>query len=104
MQNYSHVFEGITDRRRRNATRHNLHEMLMIALWTIITGGETCTDMAQYGQEKEGFLRGFMTLKRGIPRHDTFSDLFNCLTPPMYFAKLVISHNKPSRKPGFLSN
>lgn len=79
MQRYSHDFEGITDPRRSNATRHDLHEMLMIALLSVLSGGETCTDMAQFGQEKEDFLRGFMTLKHGIPSHDAFSDLFNCL-------------------------
>ena len=52
MQNFSHAFEGITDPRSRNATRHDLHEMLMIALLTVLSGGETCTDMAQFGREK----------------------------------------------------
>ena len=79
MQRYSHVFEGITDPRRSNATCHDLHEMLMIALLSVLSDGETCTDMAQFGQEKEDFLRGFMTLKHGIPSHDAFSDLFNGL-------------------------
>ena len=81
MPNYSHVFEGITDPRRRNTIRHDLHEMLMIALLTVLSGGETCTDMAQFGREKKTFLRRFMTLKHGIPSHDAFSDLFNCLNP-----------------------
>ena len=81
MPNYSHVFEGITDPRRRNATRHDLHEMLMIALLTVLSGGETCTDMTQFGRDKKAFLRRFMTLKHGIPSHDAFSDLFNCLNP-----------------------
>ena len=35
MPRYSHVFEGITDPRRSHATRHDLHEMLMIALLTV---------------------------------------------------------------------
>ena len=81
MQNFSHVFEGITDPRHSNATRHDLHEMLMIALLTVLSGGETCTDMAQFGRERKAFLRRFMTLKHGIPSHDAFSDLFNCLNP-----------------------
>ena len=81
MPNYSHVFEGITDPRCRNATRHDLHDMLMMALLTVLTGAETCTDMAQFGREKKVFLRRFMTLKHGLPSPEAFSDLFNCLNP-----------------------
>ena len=28
--------------------------------------------MARFGQEKEGWLRGFLELPAGIPSHDTF--------------------------------
>ena len=55
--------------------------MLMIALLTVLSGGETGTDMAQFRREKKVFLRRFMTLKPGIPSHDAFSDLFSCLNP-----------------------
>ena len=48
---------------------------------TVLAVGETCTDRAQYGRIKESFLRRFMTLKHGMPSHDVFSDLFNCLDP-----------------------
>ena len=82
MPNYSHAFEGITDPRRRNATRHDLHDMLMMALLTVLSGGETCTDMAQFGREKKAFLCRFMTLKHGLPSPEAFSNLFTCLTPP----------------------
>ena len=61
--------------------RHDLHEILMIALLTVLSGGETCTDMGQFGREMKAFLRRFMTLEHGIPNHDAFSDLFNCLNP-----------------------
>ncbi len=81
MPNDSHVFEGITDPRRRNATRHGLHDMLMMALLTVLSGGETCTDRAPFGRAKKTFLRRFMTLKHGIPSPEAFSDLFNCLNP-----------------------
>ena len=81
MQYPSHIFEEITDPRHSNATRHDLYEMLMIALMTVLAVGETCTDLAQFGHEKKAVLRRFMTLKHGIPKHDAFSDLFNCPDP-----------------------
>ena len=32
MDEFSHIFAGVDDPRRSNATRHDLHEMLMIGL------------------------------------------------------------------------
>ena len=81
MEEFSHIFEGVEEPRRSNATRHDLHEMLMIGLLATVCGGEGCSDMALFGREKEAFLRGFMNLEHGIPSHDAFSDLFNGLDP-----------------------
>lgn len=78
---FSHIFEGVEDPRRSNATRHDLHEMLMIALLCTLCGGEGCCDMALFGRSKERFLRKFMDLEHGIPSHDAFSDLFKALDP-----------------------
>ena len=81
MQTCIDLFEGIEDPRTSNATRHDLHDMLMIGLLAIICGGEGCTDMAIFGREKEDFLRRFLKLEHGIPSHDAFSDLFRILDP-----------------------
>ena len=81
MEEFSGLFVGVKDPRRSNATRHDLHEMLMIALLSMLCGGECCTDMERFGRAKESFLRGFMTLRHGVPSHDAFSNLFNALEP-----------------------
>ncbi|MCP5082064.1 MAG: ISAs1 family transposase [Alphaproteobacteria bacterium] len=81
MNEFSALFEGVSDPRRSNATRHDLHEMLMIALLCVLCGGECCHDMSLFGRTKERFLRQFMRLEHGIPSHDAFSDLFNALDP-----------------------
>jgi predicted transposase YbfD/YdcC len=81
MKEFSQLFEGVSDPRRSNATRHDLHEMLMIALLCVLCGGEGCHDMSLFGRSKERFLRRFMVLAHGIPSHDAFSDLFNALDP-----------------------
>lgn len=92
MEEFSHIFEGVEEPRRSNATRHDLHEMLMIWLLSTLCGGEGCCDMALFGREKEAFLRGFMRLEHGIPSHDAFSDLFHALDPVSFqpvMARLV---------------
>ena len=47
MDSFAACFEGLDDPRTGNAGRHDLLEMLMIALCTVLSGGEDCTDMAE---------------------------------------------------------
>ena len=58
----------------------------MIALCTFLCGGESCVDMADLAEEKQDFLRGFLTMKNGPPSHDTFSRLFRLLDPNAFRA------------------
>ena len=81
MQELCEIFEGVADPRRSNATRHDFHEMLMIGLLTMLTGGRTCVDMHEFGVSREPWLRTFMGLGHGVPSHDAFSDLFRALDP-----------------------
>ncbi len=76
--------EPLEDPRHGNAERHSLHDILVIALCTILCGGETCTDMALFGHSKREFLESFLPLRNGIPSHDTFSRVFRLLDPESF--------------------
>ena len=78
--------EPLEDPRRGNAGRHSLHDIPVIALCTILCGGETCTGMALFGQSKREFLESFLPLRIGIPGHDAFSRVFR-LPDPEEFQK-----------------
>ncbi len=80
MEEFVACFAGIVDPRQDNA-RHDLHELLLIALCTMLTGGQDCSDMALFGEIKAPFLRKFLRLRHGIPSHDTFSRVFRLLDP-----------------------
>ena len=84
MEGFKVCFEGLHDPRTGNAGRHELLEMLMIALCTVLCGGEDCTDMAEFARSKLEFLRGFLKLEHGAPSHDTFSRLFRLLDPEQF--------------------
>ena len=84
MDGFAACFEGLDDPRTGNAGRHELLEMLMIALCTVLSGGEDCTDMAEFARAKLEFLRGFLKLEHGVPSHDTFSRLFRLLDPEQF--------------------
>ena len=76
--------DPLEDPRCGNAGRHSLHDILVIALCTILCGGETCTDMALFGQSKREFLESFLPLRNGIPSHDTCSRVFRLLDPEAF--------------------
>jgi predicted transposase YbfD/YdcC len=89
MEGFEEVFEELEDPRTGNAKRHLLHEVLLIALCTVLCGGETCADMALFGRSKQAFLREFLTLPHGIPSHDTFSRIFRLLDPARFHAWFI---------------
>ena len=86
MERFVACFADLTDSRASNARRHDFHELLIIALCTVLCGGQTAVDMALYAETKEPFLRGFLRLKGGLPSHDTFSRLFRRLDPEQFRA------------------
>jgi DDE_Tnp_1-associated len=69
MQGLISCFDGLKDHRACNARRHDLLELLVIALCTFLCGGESCVDMADFAEEKEAFLREFLSLSSGLPSH-----------------------------------
>jgi predicted transposase YbfD/YdcC len=84
MQAFAAVFDTLEDPRCGNAQRHQLLDILMIALCTVLCGGEGCADMARFGRAKLTFLKQVLTLEHGIPSHDTFSRVFRLLDPVQF--------------------
>jgi predicted transposase YbfD/YdcC len=84
MEIFRECFAGVEDPRSGNARRHDLQALLMIALCTVLCGGESCVDMADFAEEKEAFLREFLSLNNGLPSHDTFSRVFRALEPEQF--------------------
>ena len=74
------IFACVPDPRDINA-RHDLGDMLFIALAAMLCGAESCVEMAQFGENKELLLRTILELKHGVPSHDTFSRVFQRLDP-----------------------
>ena len=89
MERFRTIFQGVGDPRKSNATKHNLIEMLVIALPATLSGNSTCSGFARYAEFKQEFLSGFMELKGGPPSHDSFSDLFNALDPEQLSAAMT---------------
>src|SRR5665647_1960444 len=76
-------------RSKRNSKRNELHEILVIGFCTLLSGGETCADMALFGRSKLEFLQEFLRLEHGVPSHDTFSRVFRLLDPDRFHAWFI---------------
>ena len=74
----------IPDPRRGNAQRHELLDILTIALVASVCGAESCVDFAEFAEDREPLLREFLRLENGLPSHDTFSRVFRLLDPEAF--------------------
>lgn len=83
MDRFVECFGEIEDPRARNA-QHNLVELLFMALLACLCGAKSCERMSEFGRSKEALLRQFLTLKHGIPSHDTFSRVFRIIDPKAF--------------------
>ena len=80
-------FADLPDPRRETQNKlHKLHDILMIVLCAVLSGVEDWVGMADFAEEKEAWLRGFLELPNGIPSHDTLSDVLGRIDPPAFQA------------------
>src|SRR3984957_18959832 len=84
MGEFAACWEELDDPRTGNAALHDFIELLVIALCSVLSGGQGAVDMGLYARAKEPFLRGFLKLANGLPSHDTFSRLFRRLDPAQF--------------------
>lgn len=91
METFSSYFSDVGDPRAGNA-RHDLLELMFVALAAVLCGAEDCTDMALFARAKLGCLRQVLKLEHGPPSHDTFSRVFRLIEPEPFeaaFAKFT---------------
>jgi predicted transposase YbfD/YdcC len=74
-------FAQMTDPRMNRRKYHDLTDILVIALCTLLCGGESFNDMEDFGKAKLDWFKTFLGLRNGIPSHDTFNRVFAALAP-----------------------
>ena len=96
MESFSDCFGEVADPRAGNA-RHDLLELVFVALAAVLCGAEDCTDMAEFAEAKLSLLRQVVKLAHGPPSHDTFSRVFRLLEPEPFeaaFTKFTLGFAK----------
>lgn len=105
MRGFISIFEDVDDPRAGNS-RHDLMELLFVALAAVLCGAESCSDMADFGAAKEDALREVLRLEHGVPSHDTFSRVFRLLDPEAFeaaFTRFMAAFAKGNRLRGVVA-
>lgn len=75
------AFAGLTDPRVDRTKRHELTDIVVIALCATICGADSWVEVEAFGHAKRDWLKGFLKLPNDIPSHDTFTRVFAALDP-----------------------
>lgn len=73
------AFAELPDPRSGPAQRHDLTEMILMALCAVLCGADSWVDVADWAEDHEAWLRRYLVLAHGTPSHDTFGRVFRLL-------------------------
>lgn len=77
----SQHFSNLPDPRRAQGRRHNLGDMIVIAVMAVICAADSWADVVEFGRAKQKWFKTFLDLPYGIPCQDTFERVFARLNP-----------------------
>jgi len=78
------AFSVLPDPRTGPAQRHNLKEMIVMALSAVLCGADNWVDVAQWSSDNEDWLKKYLVLQNGTPSHDTFGRVFRLLDADVF--------------------
>lgn len=77
-------FQNLPDPRVNRTKDHDLIDVLVIAICALLCAAESFNDMADFGLAKQDWFKTFLSLRNGIPSHDTFNRVFAALDPKQF--------------------
>lgn len=72
-------FGDLSDPRVQGRCAHRLVDIILIAVCAVLCGAESWSEVEEFGQVKENWLKKYLELPNGIPSHDTFGRVFRLL-------------------------
>jgi len=78
------IFGSVEDPRSHINRLHNLIDILLIGIISVICGAETWKQMIEFANSKENFLRKFLEFPNGIPSEDTINRVFSSIDSSLF--------------------
>lgn len=72
-------FSKLEEPRSNLGRRHQLQDIIVIAICAVICGADSWVEVEQYGNDKNEWLEKILELPHGIPSHDTFGRVFRII-------------------------
>ena len=77
-------FQDLDDPRIERSKRHQLLDIVAIAICAVICGADSWVYVELFGKSKEEWFRTFLDLPNGIPSHDNFGEVISRLDPEQF--------------------
>ncbi len=84
LSSLSDCFGGLDDPRIERHKRHQLIDIVTIAICAISSGADNWVEIEEFGEAKIEWFRQFIELPNAIPSHDTFGNVFARLCPEQF--------------------
>ena len=78
------AFERVEDHRRGAVRRHNLQEMIVMAICAVLCGADSWVDIADWCEGEQDWLKTFLVLANGTASHDRFGKVFRVLDATIF--------------------
>lgn len=81
--------QGVKDPRINRTKKHELIDILVIAICAVICGAKSWVEIEDFGEAKQEWFSIYLNLQNGIPSHDTFRRLFMLLDPEKFLEVFI---------------
>ena len=81
---WPHFSNIIDPRQNTHNKRHELKDILLLALLAVICGAESWVEVEEFGLAKISWLEKILSLPHGIPSHDTIGRVFSLISPTQF--------------------
>jgi predicted transposase YbfD/YdcC len=92
-------FAALPDPRMKRTRKHELLDLIAIAICGVICGADGWVQIAEFGRCKRKWFVTFLNLPNGIPAHDTFGRVFARLDPVAFERGFLAWMNALAHKP-----
>jgi predicted transposase YbfD/YdcC len=84
-----YLFADLEDPRQSHKVKHRLDDIILLAIFAVISNAQSWTEIEAFGKSKAAWLRQYLVLENGIPSHDTIQRVFQILDPDILMSQFI---------------